>query len=225
MERQDDLIKADGLAHGLRRATEALHLEAERSGYIRDILRKRASRQGYGLFLRNLQPAYGALERGLQRQADHPALLGFDWPPLLRLQALERDLEALAAGPWRQAFVLLPAAEAYAARIEQVQAEAPQRLLGHAYVRYVGDLSGGQIVKAILARAPGLAADMLRFYDFPDIDDAEAFKRRFRAALDRVGEAAHDGAAIIDEALIAFRLNIEVACAVQTMLEGGDAPR
>ncbi|MEZ5930931.1 MAG: biliverdin-producing heme oxygenase [Alphaproteobacteria bacterium] len=217
------MIKSPGLAERLRQATEALHLEAERSGFVRDILRKRASPGGYGLFLRNLEPAYAALERGLSQHADHPGLDGFDWPPLFRLQAITDDLATLADGSWQDAYALLPEATAYAGRIEQLQSEAPLRLLGHAYVRYIGDLSGGQIVKAILLKAPGLPADRLRFYDFDDIADSEAFKQRFRDQLDHVGEMAIDSEAMIQEALIAFRLNIDLSHAVQRAVEASGA--
>jgi heme oxygenase len=46
--------------------TKVLHLEAERTGIIRDLLRGEASRHGYVLLLRNLLPAYQAMEHGLE---------------------------------------------------------------------------------------------------------------------------------------------------------------
>ena len=51
-------------------------------------------------------------------------------------------------------------------------ADAP-RLIAHAYVRYLGDLSGGRIVGRILARSPGLGPEALSFYDFPGIADPD----------------------------------------------------
>ena len=52
--------------------TKTLHVEAERTGIIRDLLRGEASREGYVLLLRNLLPAYQAMERGLERHRGSP---------------------------------------------------------------------------------------------------------------------------------------------------------
>ena len=198
----------------LRRETEALHHQAERSGYINVILRKNAAKEGYALFLRSLEPAYRALEAALERDADHAILGLFDWPPLFRRKAIDDDLSSISGQHWQEILPVLKEAKAYAERIELVGAEAPHRLLGHAYVRYIGDLSGGQIVKALLAKNPGLHSEMLGFYDFPSINDARGYKDRFREALDRAGDMTTDQGEIVDEALIAFQLNIDLSVAV-----------
>ena len=52
-----------------------LHRDAERTGLIADMLHGRADRRGYVLLLRNLQPAYKALERGLDAHRES-AILG-----------------------------------------------------------------------------------------------------------------------------------------------------
>lgn len=54
--------------------TKTLHVEAERTGIIRDLLRGEASREGYVLLLRNLLPAYQAMEQGLHRHRSSPPL-------------------------------------------------------------------------------------------------------------------------------------------------------
>lgn len=206
------------LAARLRAETQALHTEAERSGYVQKILKKQASQKGYALFLRNLQPAYQALERNLSSHIEHPILGLFGWPELFRREAIDGDLTALAGRSWLDTLPTLPAGAAYAARIDDVAATAPVRLIGHAYVRYIGDLSGGQIVKALLTTSPGLTADMLTFYDFPGIADAGAYKHEFRLALDRAGVLSGEEEAIVDEALTAFRLNIDLSLALQDAL-------
>lgn len=199
------------LAARLRVDTQALHIEAERSGYIHEILKRRASRAGYALYLRNLLPAYQALERALSSHAARPEHQPFDWPPLFRGDAIRSDLRGLAGAGWNEALALLPEAQAYAGRIDNIEADDPVRLIGHAYVRYIGDLSGGQIVKALLSTSPGLEQTMLGFYDFPGIADAEVYKKNFRASLDRAGIVASHADAIVDEAKRAFRLNIDLS--------------
>lgn len=202
------------LATRLRQETESLHRQAERSGYINVILRKQATREGYALFLRNLAPAYAALEAALEGDADDAVQGLFDWPPLFRQKAIAADLTAISGPAWQDLLPVLNEANAYADRIEHIRLDAPHRLLGHAYVRYIGDLSGGQIVKALLVKEPGLEARMLGFYDFPGIADAEAYKEKFREGLDQAGDMTSDLGDIVDEAMIAFQLNIDLSMAV-----------
>ena len=55
------------LLGALRERTRNLHMLAERSGMIADILQGRATREGYALLLRNLLPVYQTLEQQLAR--------------------------------------------------------------------------------------------------------------------------------------------------------------
>ena len=198
---------ASGLAPALRARTAALHVQAERSGIVAEILRGRASRTAYALLLRNLLPAYRAMEAGLERHRLSPGVRWFARPEMYRAEAIAADLAALGG-----AHALLAAGAAYADRI--AACDGP-RLIGHAYARYLGDLSGGQVLKRLLARTLGLGPEATSFYDFPAIADIDAFKQAFRAALDRAGGEIADPAAVLDEAAEAFRLNIAVSEAVQ----------
>ena len=205
-----------GFAALIRERTKAVHRAAERAGFIADLLHARATPAGYALFLRNLHPAYAVLEPALAARADHPLAGAFADPGLHRLAALSADLHALAGAEWAT-LPLLPEAAAYAAAITAVAGD-PGRLAGHAYARYLGDLSGGQILKPLLARVLGLGPDKLGFYDFPAFADLDAPKRALRAALEAV-EVAGDGAqSVCDEAVAAFRHNIAVSEAVQASL-------
>jgi heme oxygenase len=88
-------------------------------------------------------------------------------------------------------------------------------LIAHAYTRYFGDLSGGQILKRLLGRTLGLRPQELSFFEFPEIDDAEEFKQRYRRAIDDSGALINDVGAVAAEAVAAFELNIAVSEAVQ----------
>ena len=78
--------------------SKTLHVEAERSGIISDLLRGEASRDGYTLLQRNLLPAYQALERGLERHRNTSGLAALATYRLERSAALEADLIALGDG-------------------------------------------------------------------------------------------------------------------------------
>jgi heme oxygenase (biliverdin-producing, ferredoxin) len=198
----------------LREATHALHVEAERSGVIGQLLRGGSTRQAYVLLLRNLSPAYCAMEDGLVRHANSPALHAMVRPELFRTAALESDVERLAGASWRETLPFLPAGERYAARVSAAAANGSGRLVAHAYLRYLGDLSGGQIMKRLLAKSLGLGAEALGFYDFPAIADLSAFKNQYRKAIDDSVVAGANPVEIVDEAVVGFRLTIELSEAV-----------
>ena len=197
----------------LRDGTRTQHVRAERSGFIADLLRGRGDRAGYVLLLRNLLPAYRALERGLSRHADAPVFAPVAWPALFRADALARDLAALVGPAWPDAVALLPEGTRYAERVAAAATGDGHRLLAHAYTRYLGDLSGGQVIGRLLVRSLGLGEGALSFYRFPAIDDPEAFKQGFRRALDAASPQV-DRDAVLDEAVAAFELNISLSEAV-----------
>jgi heme oxygenase (biliverdin-producing, ferredoxin) len=198
----------------LRESTRALHVEAERSGVIGQLLRGGTTREAYALLMRNLSPAYRAMEDGLVRRANSPALRALVRPELFRTAALESDVEWLAGAGWRESLPLLPAGERYAERVSAAAANGSGRLVAHAYLRYLGDLSGGQIMKRLLAKSLGLGADALGFYDFPAIADVSAFKNEYRKAIDDSVVAGADPVDVVDEAIVGFRLTIELSEAI-----------
>jgi heme oxygenase len=203
-------------------STKTLHTEAERSGIIRDILRGDVSRAGYILLQRNLLPAYCALEAGLEHHRDTPALAALAKYQLDRSAALEADLNAMCNGDF-SAVPLLPAGDAYAKRIEDATKGDGELLIAHAYTRYLGDLSGGQILKRLLAKKPGLTPEELSFYDFPAYADLAALKSEYRNALDEAGKLAANPQAVIDEGSVAFQLNTALSWAVQAEIEPAPA--
>lgn len=216
----------DGLAFLLRDATHAWHIRAERSGIVRDMLRRRIDRHAYALWLRNLFPVYARLEQSLARLRDEPVVGWFAQPTLFRVAALEADMTGLDGPDWSSRLALLPASRAYAERIAVVAQGDGIRLIAHAYVRYLGDLSGGRILRRLLARTPGLDEATLNFYTFPDIPDPEAFKGDYRDALDRAGRELAESPELIqsllDEAVRAFEHNIAVSEAVRSVVSGTD---
>jgi heme oxygenase len=203
--------------------TRTLHGEAERTGIVRDLLRGDASRDGYILLLRNLLPAYLAMEQGLERHRASPRLGPLAAYRLDRATAIEADLVSLCGGRWSRDIPLLAAGELYADRIAKAAGGDGARLIAHAYTRYLGDLSGGQILQRLLARSLQLRPAELSFYEFPRFYDLEALKADYRRALDRAGALFPDGDAIVEEGAIAFSHNIALSCGVQAAAAHGSA--
>jgi heme oxygenase len=209
-----------GLADFLRAHTQDLHVRAERSGIVWDLLKGQADRNGYAIYLRNILPAYRALEAGLDRNHSARGLELIARRDLYRAPALESDLRALRGDAWETSLPLLPAGERYRRRIANVADADPPRLIAYAYVRYLGDLNGGLILRKLLARSLELPDSALAFYEFPLIDDLPAAKRAYRAAFDLAGQEIGDPASIANEAAMAFHLNIGVSEAVHDLLTG-----
>lgn len=208
------------LSELLRERTAAAHTTAERSGIINDILKQKAGREGYALLLRNLLPAYVALEASLQAR-EHQDIFGvFATPGLRRTEALRRDLSELAGSEFESTLPLLDAGSRYADRISHAAQGDGIGLLAHAYVRYFGDLSGGQVLKKLLGRSMQLHPEALSFYEFPDIADHRSFKNELRAALDDTADAISDPEDLLGEAVLAFEHNIAVSRAVQDAIAG-----
>ena len=211
----DDDLRTCELASALKERTRSLHVQAERSGIIADILNGRVGRFGYALLLRNLLFAYQQLEAALDQHRLDPRLLAVARPEIYRSAALASDLAQLCGNDWERVLPLLPAGERYGRRIMMVAEHAPAGLVAHAYARYLGDLNGGQIMKRILVRSLGLKACCLGFYDFPLIGDIKAFKADYRQAINRSAAEMADLSSVIEEGAVAFRLNIELSKAVQ----------
>ncbi len=182
------------LAERLRLETRDLHAEAERSGVMADLLRGRLARATYCALLRNLHAIYAALEAALGAHREHALIGAVQSPSLCREAALADDLEALHGPAWREEIGVAPATAAYVARLQALAAAGAPALVAHAYVRYLGDLHGGQLLKRRVAGQLGLQGEGTRFYEFGDAGQVQALIARFRAALG----AMQPGAVVVD---------------------------
>lgn len=193
------------LSARLRTQTWPAHRQVESTPFVRTMLRGGLSLPAYGLLLASLHPIYAALEAGLQRHAGCPELAAIYAPPLLREAALADDLALLCGPDWRQRFAAQPQALAYAAHLHQLAERTPALLAAHAYVRYLGDLSGGQTLRRIVAESLGLPQDRgTRFYDFGSPAQTAALAGGLRAGLDRIEGDEPLHTAIVQEAQSSF---------------------
>lgn len=193
------------LAARLREATRELHTEVERAGVMRSLLRGELGRAGYCALLRNLHVLYQPLEQGLMRHAAHPTLAALVDPALFRSDALAQDLTALHGPRWADEIAVVPAARDYAAHLRGLDAAAPLQLAAHAYVRYLGDLSGGQLLSGRVAKQLALAGGTgVAFYDFGQPAAVTARAKSLRLALDQLARDEDEAAALVAEACAAF---------------------
>jgi heme oxygenase len=170
---------------------------------MRPLLRGQLDRIGYCALLRNLHAVYAALEAGITRHREHAGLARLNCVPLFRSQSLVDDLLLLHGVRWADEIALVPAAISY---VQHLKTEAtPLKLAAHAYVRYLGDLSGGQMLARIVAKSLALApGEGVRFYDFGSVETVAQLAREFRAELDHMTADDAEAQAIVDEACAAF---------------------
>jgi heme oxygenase (biliverdin-producing, ferredoxin) len=211
------------LSEYLRTGTAEAHRAAEGSRFVSLFMSGRLDRLTHSRHLLALHGVYQALEDALDTlHADHRVGM-FHLPALWRRAAIEADLEYFYGPSWRREEPV-PSARAYAGHLSALLTTQPLRLVSHAYVRYLGDLSGGQILKRMAAKQLGLDADGLRFYDFPAIVDPVEFKRNFRQRLDEIPLTNGERDDLLDEARIAFRLNATIFAELVPGSDPADEP-
>ena len=196
----------------IRAASQDRHTEAETSAFMGDLLGGRLGVRAYARYTEQLWFVYRALEEGAAALAEDPVAGPFLDPRLLRVPAIERDLDHLLGPGWRRSAVPLAATERYATRITRMAATSPAGYVAHHYTRYLGDLSGGQVVRGIAEKTWGFAhkGDGVRFYVFDAIANPAAFKRRYRALLDALPLDEAGRRFVVAECRDAFALNTAV---------------
>ena len=202
----------DSFSDLIRTASHEQHVEAETSTFMSDLLGGRLGVAAYARYTEQLWFVYEALEGAAGRLAADPVAGPFIRPELLRLPALERDLAHLRGAGWRSGLSALPATRAYTDRIRQCAERWPGGYVAHHYTRYLGDLSGGQIIRDRAEKTWGFAkkGDGVRFYVFEQIPNPAAFKRGYRELLDGLAADDLEKQRIVTECKAAFALNTGV---------------
>jgi len=151
----------------LRDLTKDAHTNAERQEFVKILFSGKINSKLYATFLKNQHPCYELLEvcamvhgllNGLPDGRRAPAIIG-DFKELWS----EKDGEAQ----------MLPVVKDYLDHIMSIK-DDPKKLMAHIYVRYMGDLAGGQMISK---KVPGTG----RMYQF---ENPEELKTAIRSKLD-----------------------------------------
>lgn len=209
---------APSLAERLKTGTRALHAAAERSGAMARLLSGTLERERYCVLLHSMYAIYEALETALALRASHPLVQPLRLDGLARRAALAADLQALHGDGWPREVPLPAEARRYARRLRRLARWHPALLPAHAYVRYLGDLHGGQVLKVLVARHFGLAGDAgTAFYGFGDRPAVRDLVEALRRGLAEVGR--RDPARVeplVREAQRAFEAHCRLFAEVET---------
>jgi heme oxygenase (biliverdin-producing, ferredoxin) len=131
---------------------------------------------------------FSTLETALEKHVNVPALAPTYNPHLLgRTAHLAADISHLLAVPENEwtahpihtDLLTNPPVQltSYTTRLRTLSDAQPSLLLAHSYVRYLGDLSGGQVIRRRIAKAYGLDVDAdsgsgVDFYTFGSLEGA-----------------------------------------------------
>ncbi len=197
------------LATKLREGTKKAHTMAENVGFVKCFLKGTVEKTSYRTLVSNLYFVYSAMEEEMSRHSNHEVVSMIYFPELNRKDSLESDLCYYYGPNWQEQIAPSQAAQDYINRIHEIGNSDPRLLVAHSYTRYLGDLSGGQILKNIAQRAMNLSErEGTAFYEFDQIPDEKAFKTTYRQALNDLPITDADADQIVEEANSAFRMNM-----------------
>ncbi|MCS4490767.1 biliverdin-producing heme oxygenase [Corynebacterium sp. ES2794-CONJ1] len=196
------------LSAELKSSTAAAHEQAEHSSYMDDLIGGNLNQAAFIALQQQAYLFYQALEEAtdaIRESGFAGALLD---PVLNRTDKLAKDLEVLTGATWKSQIRPLPATNEYIARLHDIRdtLDGP-RLVAHHYVRYLGDLSGGQVIARMMSRQYNIGHEALTFYAFPEIAKLKPYKDRYREELDTLNLTADDRDRLVREASDAFVFN------------------
>jgi heme oxygenase len=208
-----DVEAGPSLSVALREGTRRVHEQAEGSRFVAALVSGALPLAGYiGLVAQN-RAVYATLERHADGYRGHPVAGQVIIDGLERSARLAADLAALLGADWqaRAAELVVPATERYVSHLDVVLAVSPTAFVAHHYVRYLGDLAGGQILRRSIEATYTTAVESgTGFYRFEAVGRVKPFRDRYREILDGLPLDPAGRAAVVDEAVRAFALNTDV---------------
>lgn len=185
------------LSQLVKEASKDVHLAAERSPFMVALMQGDLPSEAYFDYIGQLAPIYEAIEKW------NGTLPFFD-RRLDRFERIIADLEYVGTR------IVCDETIEYVKHIKKIiKSKDEVRLTAHHYVRYLGDLSGGQAIGALVARNLSIPPNFLSFYDFDDIGDRVRYKETYRTNLDTVIDP-QDYDRFIQEVILAFEYNQKI---------------
>ncbi len=206
MEHSDTIA----LAQRLRMETAQAHDRAESSRFVVDLMEGLLGVPAFIALQEQALLFYRAMEQALDSFQDNPCVQYVADRRLDRAQRLEHDVQMLGGNVQPTP---LPATAAYIQELERIadQQDAPA-MIAHHYVRYLGDLSGGQVIASKMERLLQISPEALTFYEFDSLGKLKPYKDHYRESLDKLEAILGDDEldALVNAAGEAFLHNQQV---------------
>lgn len=197
-------------SQALRERTRTDHGSSEGAAFMQNLMTGKGTRSDYVALVAQHYFIYEALEAAAEAMADDPIARQFISPRLTRLPAIEADLAFLVGTDWHERVAPLSTTARYVARIREVASTWAGGFVAHHYTRYLGDLSGGQIIRTLMQRQFGFETNGVGFYLFDEIAKPREFKDTYRRQLDAVDWSDAERERVIAEVALAYRFNTEL---------------
>jgi heme oxygenase len=128
------------------------------------------------------------MEEEFLKHKDHPILGPVYFPKELnRAETLKKDIDFYLGENWKEANPISPGIQHYVDSIKADSESHPHRLIAHSYTRYLGDLSGGQMMSRKVKKNYSLESDEgVQFFLFEHIESPKNFKEMYRQKLDEI---------------------------------------
>ncbi|EDO37616.1 predicted protein, partial [Nematostella vectensis] len=201
------------LSKELKKGTKVVHRAAENVHFVKEFARGRIESYWYRVLLADLYYVYSVLEEESRKHKDHPCFGPIHFPEKLeRTESIKEDLAFYYGEDWEEQIKLSDATKEYVDRLKAISAEDPRLLIPHHYTRYLGDLSGGAILKKMAVKAMKLpeTGEGVKFFTFDKVANAKEFKNHYRSRLDKLDISKDVSDKLVQEANLAFMLNIKV---------------
>ncbi len=159
---------------------------------------------GFHMLLHQLYALYEALETACRSQAGSPWVTVSERALWGRSEALRKDL---GQSPYFMP-VLKMSTRTYVRRLEALAQSSSPALLGHVYVRCLGDLHGGQVLAARVRKH--FPMQPISFYEFGDEKQVADLRVQL---VDGLNAAALQGAEadhVMTEAVWAFQQHLAI---------------
>ncbi|MFY1632220.1 heme oxygenase (biliverdin-producing) [Solwaraspora sp. WMMB335] len=204
----------------LRHSLYLAHRTAEQARYLDALMEGRLTVGGFGELATQRYFIFQAFEESAALVRDDPVSGRFVFEELDRLAILRDDLAFYHGPDWQDHIEPLPETSTHCRRITELARTWPAGYVAHYYVRYLGDLSGGQVFRSRMARHQGLTGHGIRFYEFADVPDVTAFRDRYHALLDSVAWDESERDRVAQEAVQAFRMTNALFAALANRVLG-----
>ena len=186
--------------------------------HYRRFLKGEINTDEYGRYINSLYFVYKHMEELLEQHKEHHVVKIIHFPQELnRRESLEKDL-AFFYGEERVAELInpenmTPAVKKYVQAMKDACDKSPALLIAHSYSRYLGDLSGGQILAKRLKKSvlklnendgSWDTTEGLNFYLFNNLGNQTDFKNSYRERLNAAKVDQHTRGKLFEEDCSAF---------------------
>lgn len=197
------------LAKLLGKNTAQVHHQLEGTSFGRKWSKGTISETEYVMYLADLYCIYYEMERQLESWGHVSCLSSLQIKGLYRTEALKKDMNYFNV-PFNAAGA---ASQDYQKRLWICGNQKPHLLIAHIWVRYMGDLFGGQMAKKnIEERWPGGTA----FYEYDQlkqdnqITEPARFVAPFRKILNQLDLTSNEKLEVVEEAVWAFDQHLKI---------------